>query len=161
MINRLRGPGTLTPFTLTWTPSFGPEGSDRDLLDIMNLIWPDARYEVPVVTYHARAPSQCRSVHIVEVSGSFIFRLNEALAAIPCPPRIDLWWYWGTKYFRYPGGGTGAPLPVDPRERRRSLLGKVDVVILEENDGGIPQTPEGNDLLAFVKSQRAAAVATR
>jgi hypothetical protein len=37
----------------------------------------------------------------------------------------------------------------------------VDVVILEENDAGIPQIPEGNDLLALVKSQRAAVAATR
>jgi alginate O-acetyltransferase complex protein AlgJ len=154
-VDQRRGSGTLTPFTLSWTRSIKPEGADRDALDLMNLVWPDANYEVPAVTYHAQPTGSCKSTHITEVGSSFSFRLDEALAAIACPPRIDLWWYWGLNHFRYPGS-TSAPQPVDPEERRHSLLDDPDIVILEENESLIPRTTQGEDLLGFVGSQQAA-----
>ena len=120
-INRLRGSPLLTPFTISWERSFTPEQSDRDLLDILNLMYPDKHYEVPVVTIHSQPPADCNPTRITEVAGSFLFLLNDALAQAACPPEISNWFYWDMKHFRYPGG-TSRPLPVDAAERRDALL---------------------------------------
>ena len=56
-LNALHESPILTPFTLTWERSFKPQGSDRDLIEILNLMWPDTHYEVPVVSFHSVPPA--------------------------------------------------------------------------------------------------------
>ena len=153
-INSLRGANTLTPFTLTWKRGRQPDIVDRDALDLLNLLWPDTKYDVPIVEYQARPDEVCHSTHVTEVAGSFIFRVDEALTAVACPPHIDLWWYWNLKHFQYPDSAH-TPYPIDAEERRRSLLDKPDVVILEENESAIPRSTQGEALFDFVKSQTA------
>ena len=61
--------------------SYGPQGTDRDLLDLMNLPYPNAHYAVPELTYYSIPPrTSCHSAAITEVGGSFLFVLNSTLA---------------------------------------------------------------------------------
>ncbi len=152
-INRLHGSPLLTPFTISWERSFTPEQSDRDLLDILNLMYPDKHYEVPVVTIHSQPPADCHPTRITEVAGSFLFLLNDALAQAACPPEISNWFYWDMKHFRYPGG-TSRPLPVDAAERRDALLTNLDVMIYEENEAVTPEAAHGLRLLDFIAAEQ-------
>src|SRR5271166_823208 len=121
-LNAMFGSTVLTPFTISWQRSHDPQGSDRDLLDMLNLVWPDKRYEVPMVTLHpAERDSPCKPLRITEVGGSFLFEMDDALSQVPCPPAISNWFYWSMKHFIFPGG-TSKPLAVDPEERKRALL---------------------------------------
>ncbi len=155
-LNALHESPILTPFTLTWERSFKPQGSDRDLIEILNLMWPDTHYEVPVVTFHSVPPASCRPARITEVGGSFLFELDDALAAIACPPEISDWFYWDLKHFRYPGG-TAKPLAVDAEERREALLENLDVMIFEENEAVLPRTAHGVQLLKMIAGQSSTA----
>ncbi|MBV9654068.1 MAG: hypothetical protein JOZ42_05850 [Acetobacteraceae bacterium] len=150
--NRLRGGQLLTPFTITWERAFTPEQSDRDILDILNLMYPDKRYEVPVVALHSDPPPECRPARITEVAGSFLFLLDDALMSVACPPVISNWFYWDLKHFRFPGGTTN-PLPVDAAERSRALLTDLDLMIYEENEAVTPEPPHGLRLLEFIAAQ--------
>jgi hypothetical protein len=152
-VNRLHGSQLLTPFTITWTRSFTPGQSDRDVLDILNLMYPDKHYEVPVVTIHSDPPPTCQPTRITEVAGSFLFLLDDALAQAACPPEISNWFYWDLKHFKYPGG-TARPLPVDARERTDALLNDLDVMIYEENEAVTPEAPHGLRLLEFIAAQQ-------
>jgi alginate O-acetyltransferase complex protein AlgJ len=155
-LNRLHGSPILTPFTFSFERSWQPQGSARDLMDLLNLIWPDTHYEVPVVTYHSAERDVCQPARITEVGGSFLFELDDSLAQVACPPEISDWFYWDLKHFRYPGG-TAKPLPVDAGERRQALMEDLDVIIFEENEAGIPKTGHGQRLLEMLAAAHTAA----
>lgn len=151
-INRQAGRPILPPFTITWERSLDPDPKDRDVLDILNMMYPDKKYEVPVIRIHSEPVADCKPARITQVTGSFIFLLDDALAQTSCPPRISVWFYWDLKHFLYPGG-TDVPLPVDPAERRESLLSNLDVLIYEENEAGIPGPPHGRRLMEFIAAE--------
>jgi alginate O-acetyltransferase complex protein AlgJ len=151
-VNRLHGSTILTPFTFSYKRSFSPQGSDRDLIDILNLVWSDSHYEVPVVSHQSSERDDCRPARITEVGGSFLFELDDALAQIACPPQISDYFYWDMKHFRYPGG-TAKPMDVDAGERTRSLLQDLDVMIFEENEAALPESPHGQELLQMIAAQ--------
>lgn len=139
----------LTPFTFDVGVSMAPSASDRDLHDILNLMRRDVHYPVPVLAYHRAGPlGPCAmpAPRIVEVSGSFSFELDEALAHAPCPPAISLWWYWDDKHFLFPPG-ISHPLPAtDAAERTRDLRA-AQIVVLEENESVLPGTGHARHLM--------------
>jgi hypothetical protein len=154
-LNALRGPDTLTPFTFSVAPSYSPENSDRDLMEILNLLWPDYHYEVPVVTYHpASRREPCRPLRIAEVAGSFLFNVNDALSQITCPAHIRDWWYWDNRLFEYPPV-LPKDQPVDATQRRHDLLDDADIIIFEENEALLPVSSGGEKLVEFVRNASA------
>ncbi|CAH2600100.1 ALGX domain-containing protein [Rhodovastum atsumiense] len=157
-VNRSEGAAFLTPFRWDVRMSDRPRDSDRDVLDILNLAWPDDRYPVPELTYHADPPALCRPARIAEIGGSFLFRMNEVLARVACPPVIDMWFYWKNKHLRYPpvDGRTQA---VDP-QKRRELLDAAELVIFEENETLAAASEHGPELLAAIEALRRDAVAS-
>jgi len=151
----LRGPDTLTPFTFSVTSSYTPEHSDRDLMEVLNLHWPDYDYEVPVVSYHPAARREpCRPVRIAEVAGSFLFNVNDTLSEIACPAHIRDWWYWDNRLLEYPPALPKA-VPVDAMQRRHDLLDEADIIIFEENEAVLPASGHGEKLVEFVRSTTA------
>jgi hypothetical protein len=129
--------GRLTPFSFSVALGWRPTGDDRDLYDMLNLVAPDDRYPVPLLTYHSTPPTPCRPQRIAQVAGSFVFRLNESLMAVACPPEIHLYWYWDQRAFVYPNGSR-IKVPMDAERRTEDLLRWADLVILEENEATIP-----------------------
>lgn len=136
----------LTPFTFDVRTSTRPEGTDRDLLDILNLMHRDASYPVPVITARpAGPPGACTPATIAEVAGSFVFELDDVLVHAPCPPRVSVWWYWKDQHFLFPPG-ISVPLPVDADERRRDLA-RAQILVVEENEQLLPDTAHVRDLM--------------
>jgi hypothetical protein len=136
----------LTPFTFAWQVSYAPIGLDRDLLDILNLPFPDAHYPVPLLSYRSDPRGEvCEPAKITEIGASFLFAINETLEKTACPPAITLWYYWDHNHFLY-AGGERKELPMDEGVRRRSLF-DADVVVLEENEAGLPDSQPAEKLI--------------
>ncbi|MBV8591121.1 MAG: hypothetical protein JO212_13890 [Acetobacteraceae bacterium] len=146
----------LTPFEFDWRISWHPAGSDRDLYDVLNLVFRDDHYPVPELSYRSASPPQCRPAHIVEVTGSFIFEVNEVLAQIACRPAISAWFYWDLKHFEYPNGEQTL-VPADPARRSQDILRDADLVILEENESVLPQSGHAEKLMQLMAGQVTAA----
>ncbi len=144
----------LPTLTFDFTVSYRPRGIDRDLLDILNLPYPDTHYPVPELTYHSDPPpGGCKTVRITEVGGSFLGSINSTLQKLACPPEIEYWFYWDQKRMRVVGSAQSVSLPVTPDLRRESLL-EADVVILEENEAAGPETGHGKSLMEEVRLVR-------
>lgn len=136
----------LTPFTFDVSTSTSPMGTDRDLYDILNLMWRDPHYPVPVLTYHRAGPAgPCRPVRIVEVAGSFAFEVNDVLMQAPCAPEISIWWYWDNTHFLFPPG-LARRLPVNAAERTEDLR-SAQIVVLEENEEFVPGSEHARKLM--------------
>ncbi len=137
-VNALGPRQRLVPFDFQWRRSERPGGSDRDLLDLLNLRWPDDRYPVPVVAFQPHVPPDgCATARIAEVGGSFLDQLNAALSATACPPRISHWFYFQLGHRTF-DGAVARFQPGDDTamgaERAAELTGDADIVLLEENE---------------------------
>lgn len=164
-VNRQSGSQRLTPFTFTWEISFEPKTSDKDLLEIMNLRWPDERYPVPVPTILSMAAKDpCRPTRITEVGGSFLFTINAVLQEVACPPVIHYWFYWDKKHFIFDQGPAKTSIfdpsyreiSGDAQSRSRELLTDLDVILFEENEAGTPVSEHGQHFFDFIAAQGSA-----
>jgi alginate O-acetyltransferase complex protein AlgJ len=144
----------LSTLGFTVRTSFTPIGTDRDLLNLMNLRYPDAHYPVPELTYHSVPPAGgCRTIRMTEIGGSFLFVLNGALEKIDCPPEITYWFYWQMRGFHYSNDRSSTLTP-DSELRLRSLL-ESHVVLLEENESNL-----GSDYAKLVMQDVASLMST-
>ncbi len=139
-VNAQQRGSILAELSFTWRVSYHPRGLDRDMMDMLNLPFPDAHYAVPELTYQSSAGAAgCHAIRITEVSGSFLFGINDALQKLACPPDITDWFYWDWNLMHYANDHRDV-LPIEAQARRRSLL-DADVVILEENEAsGVPSS---------------------
>ncbi|MBV9395027.1 MAG: hypothetical protein JOZ84_11510 [Methylobacteriaceae bacterium] len=134
-----------------WTQSEDPEGTDRDLVNMLNLYWFDAHYPVPKITTDAAEPGRtCRPAKIMEVGGSFLEQINTALLGSRCPPHISYWLYWDFYHIAFVGHGREFAPPRD--EDRLADLASSDVIVLEENEMNIGETDHLKALHALVVS---------
>ena len=141
----------LTKISTQWTESRVPQGTDRDLLNMLNLYWPEADYPVPAITPAARAPGQsCRPAQIMEVGGSFLEQINAALLQSGCAPRISYWFYWDRLHMSFAGREREVAPPRD--EDRLADLAGSDVILLEENEMNIGETDHLKALHALILS---------
>ncbi len=148
-VNAQRPAPLLATLNFTWRISYHPQGSDRDLLDIINLPYPDTHYPVPILTYQSSPPPNgCHTISITEVGGSFLRLLNSTLERLGCPPEIIDWFYRDHNHIRYAVGRL-YDLPVDADARRASLL-DADVIFLEENDATAPNSMQGELMMREV-----------
>lgn len=131
-----------------FTISHDPQGVDRDLLTLLNLMYADASYPVPVLTYRSQAEGPCHGPRIVEVAGSFIFQINNALQHLACPPDIRVYWYWKYRAIHI---GDWEHRDAVPDERREDIMGWADIVLLEENEQMLPGSEHARALMAMVK----------
>lgn len=133
----------LGAFDFDWSEPPQAAGADRDLLDLMNLLWPDAHYSSAIVTGRWRASCE-RAPRLVFLGGSFLREIVIAAAQAPCPPQIDYWLYMradrGYELVRYltaPGDvGNGEKLSAALPEMQGSIA-RADAVLLEENESNI------------------------
>ncbi len=148
-LNAQRREPLLATLSFTWHISYKPQGSDRDLLDVLNMPDPDAHYPVPELTYQSTPPPNgCRTITISEVGGSFLGGLNSALEKLACPPKIDEWFYWDTRRMQFAGGHL-YELPMDADARRQSLL-SANVIFFEENEQVAPVSKHGEKMIQEV-----------
>jgi len=136
----------LGAFDFDWRRGDAAEGTDRDLLDLLNLLWPDPHYPVATILRAPDAHAQCaRAPRLLALGGSFVREIIVALAQAPCPPQIDYWFSMRlanddfdlVRYHTEPGDiGNGERRPADLAELRASAQ-EADAILLEENEANI------------------------
>ncbi|MGJ0425549.1 alginate O-acetyltransferase AlgX-related protein [Methylocystis sp.] len=135
---------------VTSAPAPEAVGTDRDLLDLLNLLWPDASYPTAAIGRAGKKGDCARSPRLLALGGSFLHQVLAAATLAPCPPQIDYWFYMRTEddtielghYRRAPGDASnGERLAATSEELDENLAG-ADVVLLEENEAGIATTKQ-------------------
>lgn len=140
-----------------WAPAPEAVDTDRDLLDLLNLLWPDTSYPTPVVT-RATPPQRCaRAPRLLAMGDSFLEEILLAATLTPCPPQVDYWFYMRGEnetgvdllHYRRPPGdpSKGQRVPAVPADLVENLRG-ADLIVLEENETNIAATRQAGDLLA-------------
>lgn len=145
----------LTPFRIDWTVSTNPQGTDRDIYDMVDRPIRHDRYQVPAVAVQSDPPASCGPARVTQVAGSFIFGINNILVQAACPPELRTWFYWDVRQVRYPEGRMTL-LPVEPAQRTKDLADP-DVLIVEENESTLPSSPHVRKLLDMLAEQTASA----
>jgi alginate O-acetyltransferase complex protein AlgJ len=133
---------------LAWRETHSPQGTDRDLVNMLNLYWFDTDYPVPEIAYRSKSDHTCRPAKIMEVGGSFLEQINVALRGSRCPPEISYWFYWNFAHVFYQGDKRRSEPPRD--DTRVSDLTTSDVILLEENESILGMTDHLNALHSLV-----------
>ncbi len=137
-------------------------GTDRDLLDLLNLLWPDAHYPTAAIG-RAREGGDCaHTPRLLAMGGSFVHQVLAAATLAPCPPQIDYWFYMRTEdnsvelghYRRAPGDASnGERLSAAFEELDENLAG-ADFILLEENESSIATMKQVGHLSAATRRLR-------
>ncbi len=139
-----------------WRPALQAEGTDRDLLDLLNLLWPDATYPTAVITHEIPQQSCSLSPKLLAMGGSFLHEILVAATQAQCPPQIDYWFYMRTEnlgvelghYWRKPReAGNGERQSAEDAILDANIQ-NADVVILEENESNIATMKQVDQLKA-------------
>ena len=129
------------PFSMGWRMSDDPGGTDIDLADLMNLMWPLVHFSVPHTAISAPPPPVCRPLRITIVGGSFMMGIGQVLSRLPCPATVVEYEYWSIYHIAF-HCGKATPEGVDPAQRDRDL-NDADVIIYEENEQLLGQSRHG------------------
>lgn len=142
-----------------WREDDVAKGTDRDLLDLLNLYWPDDHYPTAVVEGRGKGGACPRAPRILMVGDSFMRQLIVVSAQTPCPPTIDYWFHMRddrgdlalARFVTKPGEiGNGVRLPNDLAQLPESFL-QADVIVLEENESNIGETKQADNLLEAIR----------
>ena len=146
-------------YDFDWREVDVARGTDRDLLDLLNLFWPLDRY--PTASVHRRgAPGVCeKPPRLLVVGDSFLRELIVVASQAPCPPIVDYWFYMRGENGQYtlmrfltePGEiGNGERLDTDLALLPESFA-KADAVLLEENASNLSEGRQAWNLLDAVR----------
>jgi hypothetical protein len=154
------GHAPVPAYDFDWRQETVAEGTDTDLLKLLNLLWPDNRY--PTAALAGRSARSCATApRIFAVGGSFLIEPLIALMETDnCRPAVDYWHYFtldsGELHrARHVGvereifKNESAPSQ-ETREAYAAGFAGADVVLLEENETAVGGTAQLDDLLAAV-----------
>jgi hypothetical protein len=115
-----------------------PSGTDTDLADVVNVLFARPRYPVPRLTFAGGKPCEdwpASKMKILLVGGSFVHDVARMLIARGCLQRLHTYNY-------LVGSVRGGEGYKEVRERTNegdlAQLREADIVILEENEAGLP-----------------------
>lgn len=157
--------GEASPFPIyefEWKQRDEALGTDRDLLNLLNLIWPDVKY--PTADVAGQSSRNCaRTPELFAVGGSFLVQIVTNLAAAPCGTSIDYWHY--VHSVKEPFGRFRvekiAGVAQFSEESSRGTddfakdFAKAEIVLLEENESVISEMAQVADLLAAASNNHA------
>lgn len=134
-------------------------GTDRDLLDLLNLLWPDAHYPTAAIGRAGEKRDCARAPQLLALGGSFLHQVLAAATLAPCPPQIDYWFYMRTEnntielghYRRAPGDSSNGERVAATSEQLDENLAGADVVLLEENEAGLATTNQVHHLVEALR----------
>jgi alginate O-acetyltransferase complex protein AlgJ len=135
-VNSHRPARPLESFTFEWR-LVKPAGTDRDLMNLLNLIWPDLNYVTPRIDVEmdGNGLAKCGTpAKAMLVGGSFLTAIWNILQKSKCGIEMDYWGYFLLSYFHFPGNIGGLMTPAWERERDQKLLAGTDIVLFEENE---------------------------
>jgi alginate O-acetyltransferase complex protein AlgJ len=149
-------PSSLGAVDFVWRAAPEAVGWDRDVIDLLNLLWPDVSYPTTIVA-RAGAPASCaKTPRLLALGGSFLHHILVSATYADCPPESDYWFYMRTEnngvelghYRRAPGDvANGARLSADYSLLAENLR-EADVVVVEENEANVGFTEQVGHLLA-------------
>jgi len=137
-INRQAGSAIAPKLSWTYKVVDRAKGTDRDLLDLLNVLLPNARYATASVTYEHEKPCSDAAVasrSAAMIGGSFAGTLGRTLINQGCLSRLE-----GYNYL-YRGLSAG---PEYQNVKNRLTTSEIlplrdtDIVILEENESVLP-----------------------
>ena len=155
------GGSLIGAFDFSWSEDDEAKGVDRDLLDLLNLFWPDDHYPTAAIR-RASEPAACaRTPRLLFVGDSFMRELVIVASQAECPPVIEHWFYvrsdGETNLLRFrtaPGEvGNGESLPSDLALLPQSLA-DADAIVLEENEHNIASTRQVANLLDAARAAK-------
>lgn len=161
-ISQLLNSAPTGSFEFTWTLAPEALGTDRDLVDLMNLLWPDVSYPTAVIAGTRSSEICSRTPRLLALGGSFVHEVLAAATQAPCPPQIDYWFYMRTAengveighFRRAPkDASNGSRAPADADALDENLRG-ADMVLLEENESNIATRPQILDLWEAVRRMK-------
>jgi hypothetical protein len=135
-INRQAGRVVLPPFAFSYTIAEKPRGTDRDLVDLMNVFFPPLGYRTPEVAFQPSISCEqnpARGVNAVIVGDSFIDLLGQVLTNAGCMSGLKNYRYLWLANFRNSVDGL-SPQGLQP-------ILDADVAILEENEAWVSGGP--------------------
>lgn len=148
-------------YNFEWSVPPQATGTDRDLADLMNLLWPDLSYPTAAVARASAPPEGCGAGgRLLALGGSFVHEILATAAHAPCPPTIDYWFFMRTEdntvelgHYRRPPGedGNGERREVGPAALNENLR-DADVVLLEENESKIGTMKQIGELRAALRA---------
>ncbi len=153
-------PSAIGRLDFVWRETTQAVGWDRDLLDMLNLLWPDAAYPTAVIERAGASQPCARAPVLLALGDSFLHPLLTAATLAACPPRVDYWFYMRTENGgvelwhdrRAPGGADyGQRLGIEPHLLVEDLS-EADLVILEENESRIGESRQVEHLLAATRA---------
>lgn len=154
------GRAPVPAYDFGWAPATVAEGTDADLLKLLNLLWPDNRYPTAALDGHS-ARACAPAPRIFAVGGSFLIEpLIALMESDRCRPAVDYWHYFtldsGELHrARHVGSDReifkieSAPAQ-ETREAYAAGFAAADIVLLEENETAVGGTAQLDDLLAVV-----------
>jgi alginate O-acetyltransferase complex protein AlgJ len=155
-LNRNGKASPLPPYDFDWSLREEARGADRDLLNLLNLIWPDAKY--PTAAVAGKGGGDCAGApKLLAVGGSFLVEIVANLAEAPCGAAVDYWHYVHkaaepfARFLVDKQGGGGAQFRAQPSatpEDFAKAFANAQVVLLEENESVIADMAQVSDLLA-------------
>lgn len=155
-------PTAIGDFAFDWRPAPEPLFTDRDLVDLLNLLWVDVSYPTPFVI-RAGAPTACtRAPRLVALGSSFLHELLMAAAQAPCPPESDYWFHMRTSvdgvelghFLRAPGDPMLGERKPATTEALDDNLRNADLIVLEENEFAIGTTRQFQRMLEAARRWR-------
>ncbi len=128
-------------------------GLDRDLLDLVNVLVPNPRYQTAVVTYDKSVgcPAYKRPLEIAFIGGSFTGPVAQVLNQNACLPDLKRYNY----LYRGVRGGDGYKR-IQSRSKAEDILPlrKADIVILEENEAVIPASAHAMEFYRVILGKK-------
>ena len=133
-INRQAGSTLVPPFEFTYAMTNKASGEDRDLVDVVNMLFPRLAYPTPKVSYQravACDTSQAPSVDAAIVGSSFMSSMSALLISEGCLRRLNYYFYlWQARH----GGEPMRQLKANLTESDYAPLRDARLMIVEENE---------------------------
>lgn len=133
-INRQSGTPLVPPFDFTYTMANRASGEDRDLADVVNMLFPRLAYPTPKVSFTravACEASQAPQVDAAIVGSSFMSSMSQLLIGQGCLTRLGFYFY--LQQARH-GGVPLRQIKANLTESDYAPLRDARLMIVEENE---------------------------
>lgn len=136
-INKLANRQMLPSFQFEKVTLKPPEGADRDLANLINVLFPPISYETPKITYKPSTSCSDHPAGLIDaavVGGSFMEAPVALLIGMGCLSRLSLYGYLiGARL----GGVPLRVLQIESTDADLMYLREVKILVLEENEAGV------------------------
>ena len=149
-INRVAGREIAPRLSWTYEITDRPGGTDTDLIDVVNVLFARPRYPVPKLTF--KATKSCPEwpvsrLKVALIGGSFVHDVARVLIAHGCLGELNSYNYL---FGDVRGGDRYGHVRERTSPNEIRLLRDADIVILEENEAGLPGMKHSLDFRRLV-----------